>query len=241
MKSQCLAGLLLLGLSGSLYAGMNSKEVTPVVEVPLVEDRDNRDYTFGLKAGTLGVGMDISTPIFQDTALRLNLNGLQYNRIEEIDGISYDGTLDFFSVGMLLDYFPFESTGFRLTGGAYYNANKFTGIAKPIDVSNVEINGVTYGIDDVGRLDTEITFNRIAPYVGLGWGNDVRFEGWGFNLDVGAMYQGTPNAVLDVHVNNSMLESQIRNDVEAEKQTLLDDIEQYKIYPVIMVGVDYTF
>jgi len=241
MKHKLLAGTLVLALSSSVYAGGEFKEVEPVIDTPLIEVNENRNHNVTLKLGTLGVGIDVSTAISENTAIRLNLNGLKYSRTEEIDDINYDGTLTLLTAGILVDYFPVEEYAFRVSGGAYYNGNKFTGIATPTTTTNIEINGITYGINDVGQLDTEITFNKVAPYIGLGWGNDVRTEGWGFSLDVGAMYHGTAKADLDVTVNNPTLEAQIRNDVAAEKQTLLDEIEKYKVYPVIMLGVNYTF
>ncbi len=241
MKHTLLASTLVLALSSSVYAEGKFKELEPVIETPPVETSIEKDYTVALKLGTLGVGIDVSTVVGENTAIRFNVNGLQYNRVEEIDDINYDGTLNLLTAGILVDYFPVEAYAFRVSGGAYYNGNKFTGIATPTTTTNVEINGVTYGIDDVGQLDTEITFNKVAPYIGLGWGNDADIRGWGFSLDVGAMYLGTPKADLEVTVNNPILETQIRDDVEAEKQTLLDEIEKYKVYPVIMLGVNYTF
>lgn len=240
MKHKLLASSLVVALSSSLYAGGEFKEVEPVIDTPLIEVEEKRNYNVALKVGTLGVGLDVSTAISENVAVRFNVNGLKYSRTEEIDDIEYDGDLNLLTAGILLDYFPLDNA-FRVSGGAYYNGNKFTGIARPTATTNIEINGITYGVNDVGQLDAEITFDKVAPYLGIGWGNDTRTEGWGFSLDIGAMYHGTPKADLDVTVNNPVLEAQIKNDVAAEKQELLDEIEKYKVYPVVMIGVNYTF
>lgn len=240
MKHKLLASSLVVALSSSLYAGGEFKEVEPVIDTPLIEVEEKRNYNVALKVGTLGVGLDVSTAISENVAVRFNVNGLKYSRTEEIDDIEYDGDLNLLTAGILLDYFPLDNA-FRVSGGAYYNGNKFTGIATPTATTNIEINGITYGVNDVGQLDAEITFDKVAPYLGIGWGNDTRTEGLGFSLDIGAMYHGTPKADLDVTVNNPVLEAQIKNDVAAEKQELLDEIEKYKVYPVVMIGVNYTF
>jgi len=240
MKRKLLVSGLILALSSSLYAGGEFKELEPVIDTPLIEVEEKRNYNVALKLGTLGVGLDVSTAISDNLAVRFNVNGLKYNHVEEIDDIKYDGDFKPFTAGVLLDYFPLDNA-FRLSGGAYYNGNKFIGTATPTATTNIEINGISYGVNDVGQLDTEITFDKIAPYIGIGWGNDTRTEGWGLSLDIGAMYHGTPKADLDVTVNNPLLEAQIKNDVVAEKQELLDEIEKYKVYPVVMIGVNYTF
>ncbi|MCF6245350.1 MAG: hypothetical protein L3J43_09970 [Sulfurovum sp.] len=240
MKQIILINALAFILSSSLYAKGNFQDIEPIIDIPVVDLQEKRDYNMAVKFGTLGIGFDVSTTILENLAVRFNVNGLQYNHTEEIDDISYAGTLNLLTAGALVDYFPLGSA-FRVTGGAYYNGNKFTGIAVPTATIPLEINGITYGMNDIGQLDTEITFTNIAPYVGLGWGNDVRTEGWGFSLDVGAMYHDSAQVDLDVTVNNAILESQIRNDVAHEKQKLLNEIEKYKIYPVIMMGVNYTF
>jgi len=199
-----------------------------------------RNYDVGLRAGTLGAGVDISTPINEKLTVRFNINSFNYSRTEEIDGINYDGDLKLLTAGALLDYFPFEST-FRLSAGAYYNNNKFTGTAKPLGPITININGRDYTEADVGRLDTKITFNKFAPYLGFGWGSNANKKGFGFSFDIGAMYHGTPKTDLNVVINNKNLENQINEDVEAEKRSLEDEISKYKFYPVVMIGVNYTF
>lgn len=204
------------------------------------EAEQSNEWNTGLKAGTLGIGLDMSTSISDDFGLRFNVNGLSYSREEEIDDINYDGELDLMTAGVLVDYYPFD-TSFRLSAGAYYNNNAFSGVAKPSGAVTIEINGVEYSDSDVGQLDAEVTFNKVSPYIGMGWGNNVTEKGWGFTFDLGVMYHGAPDADLDVTINNPMLEAQIRDDVEAEKESLLNDIEDFKFYPVIMLGANYRF
>ena len=234
MKRIIMTSALALITSCSLYAGA---DIDPFVQEDMSEARA---FNMGLKVDTLGVGLDVSTPINDNLAVRFNLNGFSYSRTEEIDDINYDGDLKLLTAGVLLDYYPFE-TAFRVSAGAYYNNNKFTGTAKPTGTVDIEVGDNTYGIDDIGQLDTEITFNKFAPYVGLGWGNDARQKGWGFSFDIGAMYHGTPKTDLNVVINNPLLATEINNDVEVEKRNLEDEISKYKFYPVVMIGVNYTF
>ncbi len=197
-----------------------------------------------LKAGSLGAGLDISNMINEKVALRANINGLRINRSEELDDIAYDATLTLLTVGVLADYYPFENS-FRLSGGLYYNGNKLEGAARPVTGETIDLGNNNYvGVDEVGRVDVEIDFDKIAPYLGVGWGNKPTSGGWGFTFDLGLMYQGSPNVYANAVPNASLSQSdkeQIAADVEKERKKIEDDVSSFEWYPVLMVGVNYTF
>jgi len=201
------------------------------------------DINGALKLGTLGVGVDLSSSFNDTFALRFNVNGMSVTQTDTQDGTDFEGTLDLFTAGALIDYYPFENN-FRFSSGLYYNENGFTGKAKPTVGSTVEIDGTNYTLGDtgdIGSLDADISFPSTAPYIGLGWGNDAHYQGWGFTLDVGAMYHGTGNVDLKANVNNELLADAIANDVAAEEQNIKADLEEFKFYPVVSIGVNYTF
>lgn len=202
-----------------------------------------KDINGALKLGTLGYGVDLSSPFNDTFALRLNVNGLSFTQTDSQDGTDFEGTLDLFTAGALIDYYPFENN-FRFSSGLYYNGNGFTGSAKPSAGSTVEIDGNTYTLGDtgdIGSLDSEVSFKSTAPYVGLGWGNDAKDKGWGFTFDLGAMYHGSGTADLKANINNQTLANEIAADVEAEEQNIKADLEEFKFYPVLSLGVNYTF
>jgi len=204
----------------------------------------NEDQNMALKVGTLGLGVDYSTTINKDMAFRFNINGASTSRKETIDSTKYDGDLKLLTVGALLDYYPSEGT-FRLTAGAYYNANKFDLVATPSLSDSISIGDNSYTGAEIGHLNSTVEFNKIAPYIGLGWGNKPSAEkGWGFTFDLGAMYQGSAIATAEAIVNNAVsqtVKNKITTDVEQERQKIEDDMGSYTWYPVIMIGVNYTF
>jgi hypothetical protein len=202
-----------------------------------------KDINGALKLGTLGYGVDLSSPFNDTFALRLNVNGLSFTQTDSQDGTDFEGTLDLFTAGALIDYYPFQNN-FRLSSGLYYNGNGFTGSAKPSAGSTVEIDGNIYtlgDVGDIGSLDSEVSFKSTAPYIGLGWGNDANDKGWGFTFDLGAMYHGSGTADLKANINNQALANEIAADVEAEEQNIKADLEEFKFYPVLSLGVNYTF
>ena len=138
----------------------------------------------------------MATPINDSFQLRLNVNGAKYSRTEKEEDIEYDADLKFGNAGLLVDYFPFESVGFHLTAGAYYNANKIEAAGQPTN-GTFTIDDVDYQAAEIGSLNADLDFDKFAPYIGLGWGNDSRSEGFGFSLDIGALV-GKPKIDLAV-------------------------------------------
>ena len=58
------------------------------------------------------------------------------------------------------------------------------------------------------------------------------------------MYHGTPEADLVATRGSAVSDTEfalIEANVEAEKQSLQDEIDSYRFYPVVMVGVNYRF
>lgn len=243
MKKLLLVGTFLMG-SNMLFAGGDSlTPVEPATELPetTIEDTSSRLYNVGLKVGTLGVGIDVSTPINDSFAFRVNVNGATYSHSATEEEIDYDADLKFANAGVLVDYFPFESVGFHLSAGAYYNANKIE--AQGVPNGTYTIDGKDYAASDIGSLDAKLDFDKFAPYVGLGWGNDSRSEGFGFSLDLGMLVGKTHTDLTATRGSTAddTTWAEIQDSVAAEKEKLDDDLDRLKVYPVIMVGITYTF
>ena len=125
--------------------------------------------------------------------------------------------------------------------GLYYNDNGFSGTVTPSTIQNVEINGVMYTSADIGKLNTDVTFNKIAPYFGIGWGNNAKDKGWGFTFDLGALYHGKGTADLTAEGINPAVATQINNGLIIEEQNINDDLSSFKFYPVISLGINKSF
>jgi len=258
MHKKVISGVMLGVLSSSmLFAGGKGVSVAAVepIVIPEIETMNtesdatgtsiwsNRLYNVGLTAGTLGAGINVATPINDSFQLRLNVNGAKYSHTQKEEDVDYDADLKFANVGLLVDYFPFESVGFHLTGGAYYNGNKIDASGKPNASGNIEINDIEYDVTELGKLDAKLDFDKFAPYAGIGWGNDSRSEGFGFSLDLGVLVGQTHVGLTPTYGSaaTAAVRQSIDADIVAEQKKLDDDLDKLKVYPVIMFGVTYTF
>ena len=192
------------------------------------------------KLGTLGLGVDVSTPINDKLSARFNINGASYTDTQDNDGNEFEGTLDLMTLGALVDYYPYANN-FRLSAGVYYNGNEFTGIATPSITTTIELNGVEYTVDDIAALNSDVTFNKFAPYIGVGWGNDADDKGWGFTFDLGLMYHGAAEATLTPKIKDLAKFEEINRAIKEEEKNIEDDLADYKVYPVVALGVNYSF
>lgn len=193
---------------------------------------------FGLtvKAGTLGAGLDATFGAGDYLGFRLGFNTLSAGPTLEQDEGTIDTDLDWMSYGGLVDLHPFGG-GFRISGGALINKNKFT--MKADLEKDVTLDGQHYSLSD---LSGEVTFGEVAPYAGFGYGNAVGADGrWHFSCDFGIMFQGSPKVSASATASNPALQSVVDQALDREVAKIQDDADGYKYYPVISVGVSYRF
>ncbi|MGC2980882.1 hypothetical protein, partial [Enterococcus faecalis] len=77
-----------------------------------------------------GTGIHFTVPVAKDLNARFGVNYFDFSHSASTNNVNYDFKLKLNTWDALLDYHPFSS-GFRLTGGLIYNANKIDAHAKP--------------------------------------------------------------------------------------------------------------
>lgn len=189
----------------------------------------------GLKVGTLGVGAEYTYNYSDKFASRIGINGYNYKKTGSESGIEYDINLKLQTISAIVDYHPF-SNGFALSLGAMINNNKldFNGRATG---GNYTINGTTYTSAQVGTLKGNVDFNKLSPYIGLGYNSVSNKKGWSFMAELGALNQGSAKTTL---TTTSSITA-VQNDVAQEQQQLNDSISGLKWYPVVSLGIKYKF
>jgi len=195
------------------------------------------DTTVNGKISSLGLGLEAAFPVTQSVDARIGLNGFNYsfNKVTSSNGQSttYNGNLDMQSLQALADWHPWQSS-FRLTGGLVYNNNKFSGTAQPTG-GVIYLGGTPYTVG-AASVNATVDFNKIAPYLGIGWGRTPKNSGFSFTSDIGVLYAGTPNTSVTA-VNFIASSSDIAN----ANASLKDALNSFKFYPVVSIGIGYSF
>ena len=206
----------------------------------------------GVHGGTLGVGVNASLEITEKFAARALFStwGLDYEETES--GNEFHGDLDLQTIGLAADWHPFAG-GFRVTGGVFLNSNEVSATAMGEDL---ELGDNTY---DDGRFDLLLDFERIAPYLGVGWtSGPIAGSNFSILADAGLLYQRSPrvsasgtadgcpftlsrDGVATVGECSGSASRTLRPDLESEHMELSDDLEDFRWYPVLSIGVSYRF
>lgn len=200
------------------------------------------------KAGTLGVGAELTVGLGLQLNARIGANGYDYSDRQEASDIEYDAEARLRTFTGLLDWHP-GGRGFRLTGGAVYNSTEIEGSSLPPRSGSYDIGGVPVPASLLGTLDGTIEFDPVVPYAGLGWGNAVaEGNGWGFSFDLGVIFQGEAEVTLTpVIPANSPINTTpgareaLQILLDREERDIEGDAADYDLYPVVSFGVSYRF
>jgi hypothetical protein len=195
----------------------------------------------GVRAGTTGVGLDFGWSLAPTLSARIGYSGLSYKTTLDASDVSYDTRLKLSNLNGFLDWHPIGP--FRITAGIVGNGNKADVTGTPTG-GTFTINGVPYSAADVGTLSGSVEPGRsAAPYLGIGYGN-VAGAGVNFYFDLGVVFQGAPTATLSASCGPAVPPAQctqIRNDVAAEQQQLQEELDKYKVFPVLSIGLTVGF
>lgn len=213
-----------------------TKEVSPAIPVLLESqavlpeesvqvDKSSRENGFlshlsvGLRASTMGIGLEAATPLNDLFKLRAGINFMGYTSnsfdigLEDPNGAfneafgyipdySMKGKLNFTNGHALVDFHPTKGI-FHLTAGFFVGKNqlKAEGFLADYDGNPAVLkDGQTWPTldfdghqlkTDNGRLDATLQLgNVIKPYFGLGLGRAIANKRVAFKFELGMIYQG---------------------------------------------------
>ena len=207
--------------------------------------------------GTLGIGGQVAVRVLPKANIRGGFSLYNFNRTFDKDGITYNGTLNLGAVAANFDYYllgPLHvSPGLLLY-------NRFHGAATALAPAGQRftLGNTTYQSGAANPLNGALAISpkRVAPEILIGFGNLVPRSGRHFtvNLDLGVVFQGSPDATLAlaglacVPPNssgptcvNAATDATVQANIAAQQTKLNDDLKAFKYYPVISFGIGWKF
>lgn len=194
-------------------------------------------FRIGLTAGTLGIGPEIGYRANRTIGVRANATFLSFSHSVKSNNVRYDGKANLKSGGVMLDLHPFGG-GFFLSAGARINGN--AGRLRATPQSTTTIGAIAYTPAQIGTISGRAEVKNVAPQLTLGYGGGLH-RGLSVNVEAGALFQGAVR-VRD-YSSNGTLANDPRFIAELEKERLNTQrkVDDYKVYPILQIGLKYRF
>ena len=248
LPGQHAIALVLLTLCCLISAGQESTRPAKALSVPY-------HYVVGVKASTLGLGIDAGAQVTDRSRVRAGFNFFSYSQDFHENGAIGTGHLTLRSVQLQYDWAPFRGTFYVSPGLLVYNGNR------------VRVNGSSPGgqiftinrrnflsdpanpVNGTGKLD----FNHVAPSVLAGFssvlpGRDRRFT---MPIEFGFAFGGAPETVLSIiggvcnvdgsNCRNAATDPVFQGNVQAVQDRLNRNLRFLRFYPVVSIGFAYRF
>jgi hypothetical protein len=200
--------------------------------------QDSR-FAIGAQLGTPGGGVSALYSLSPNFVVRGSYDAVRYDRDDSYDDIDYNAQLDFNSPGAFIDWHP-TGNAFFVSAGAFLGTRDVNLDATP--TTNTDIGGVVFTPAQIGNLTGKIELESTAPFVGLGYDNTFTHPGhWGFRLLAGAAFGDSPQVDLNASGGSLSNDPTFQARLAQEEADIQEDADNFKVLPVVQVGVTYRF
>jgi hypothetical protein len=194
-------------------------------------------FSAAVKLGTLGIGGEVGYRPLSYFGLRIDGEAFSFSDTITAGRVNYNATAELQSYGLLADVYPFGES-FRLTGGLRLNENEIRGQAESVRL-NTSLGPITVPTGAAGSLGGKVTFDKLSPYTGFGWGGSIA-PGLSLTTDFGVMFNGNPKGSVAASGPLAGV-AYSTGSVAAAQSDLQNAINGYKYFPVIEIGLSYKF
>lgn len=240
-------GLAIIMLFASIFTA-NAQE----------EDKNLFNHlSVGITAGTPGIGVDVAMPIGHYVQARagfatfpkigvstdLDISSVGVPGYSFPESVGIEAKTGFTNGKVLVDVYPFRSSSFHVTAGAYFGSstivkayNRENGILKDLADYNAmapESEQIGYELGDYllkpdaeGNINAKIETAAFKPYVGLGFGRAVPNKRIGFMFELGCMFWNSP----ELYCNQDKLTAE---NVGGDEGGIIKTMSKITVYPVL--------
>lgn len=209
----------------------------------------------GFSVGTDGIGIEVSTTLTEYVAVRAGVSimpkikyGFNVNTygstVVTKDKVKAEGKLSKTDFKLLFDVYPFRTSSFHVTAGAFIGTSKIITLyntepfLEPVDWGKAGIMVGDYRItsDNQGNVSADIKVNSFKPYVGIGFGRAIPRSRLAFAFDLGVQFWGKPGVYTTTKDDFGdsyyrKLEKENVDNKDADK--FFDIMSKITVYPVM--------
>ncbi|MGB7265553.1 MAG: hypothetical protein WBC92_08570 [Terracidiphilus sp.] len=214
--------------------------------------------------GISAMGINMQAAVNANRYMNLRGTGNFYNYTVNnlsVNGLNLNGKLNMASAGASVDFYPFPYHGFRISPGVlFYNQNQVTASVVAPGGTSFTLDGYTYYSSQANPVTGagSVLLNKQNPAftITTGWGNMISRRGGHFSVpfEIGAAMIGSPTVNMaltsgqvcanpqgTVGCQNVVGNSQINSNLAAQVAKYQNDLNPFRFYPIVSVGVAYNF
>jgi hypothetical protein len=220
-----------LKIPGFLMLDTNAQEVVSATN----NSEDYKGFFLGATISTNGWGGEVKYVFNKRFTVRTGYETLNLSKNIDYtqDDIDFETNFDYKTGSVFLLGDIFYTRNLYLSGGVLFNSfnPKITGYA----TSDLQYGDITIPASMLGGFTFTVTPElKISPYAALGvrslFGKKKRLM---WTTEVGCFYMGAPQ----VEIEASGLVAPTGDPAHGQKENLESQIEQYKFYPVLKMGL----
>jgi hypothetical protein len=186
----------------------------------------------------------LAQPLNESFALRADFGTIgQRNYSYSTSGDDFKGDIHYSRAALVGDWFV-AGGGFRISAGATFNQAKATMTASSHD-GKITLGGIEYNApSSLYYVQSDLSFPKASPYIGIGWGHHDSAPGLTFNFDLGASIgtaKATPLKASPALASELALSQDGTTDLAQESHDFQDDVRKFKAIPQLTFGLGYRF
>ena len=242
---------ILVGLSFSTILTIHAQSTVVIASDTLNPQSLKKEMAIGLNLGiSNGVGVDFAYRLAKHWTGRIAYNYADYTKkdytyditstssdgTKTIQKVSFDAGVKLSNLALNMEFTPGTKGRFKLIGGlSYFPTNEFTVSGEM--ASTIKFNDVVLNPEDLGSGIVTIGYKqKIAPFIGLGFGRTFPRKRINVSFDMGSYYKGDYKVAINVNPG-ALLEENESNAAILERN--LNQKWNQKLLPVFNFRIGY--
>jgi hypothetical protein len=223
------AGVLSLNAQTSPTAESKGDSSTSTIDTNSIVEAYYHPLSLSAEVGTTGAGGSIGWRFSNHLGVHAGMDYFYWSGSAKIEDITYNAKFQPLTETVALDIYPWKRHSFRVSVGIMVDQSELTGQA----YGAYALNGRIY----TGSLDLNIRPQAVNAYVSIG-GNFFYFDHahhWAMFGELGVAYIGDAQVSLMASDPTASLA------VSGEKHKIEDTRKHFPFWPILKLGVTYSF
>jgi hypothetical protein len=211
----------------------------------------------GLDASSLGVGGQLALQVMERANARVGFDWIKVSGTSSSGGVSYAGNVHLQSINANFDYFFFRNIHVS-PGLLIYNWNHANESATIPGGQSFSLGNSSYESSVASPVTATglVSLRRVAPELLVGMGNLIPRgrRRWDWEVEAGVAFQGAPKVGLGLSgivcappnesgptCDSAATDPGVQTNIPLQESKVSRELSVFRFYPVVSVGISYSF